>query len=495
VGPAAAPAAAAPTATAAATAFGTNSEGGAGGTAGRPLKVNRDLRLYEARRLRQLGDRTPGGKARKARSYARAEALFREVMAMDPTDGRSYVGLGKLLLSQRRADEARAVYQAGCDNTGGENAYIWQSWGVLEARQGHAKEARKLFDAATVADPAHAGTWHSWGNLEERQGNPERARDLYIRGLKFSPAERPPQYLLQSLALLASRNGRVPEARAWFERSLDLNEDQPSMWESWGSMEARLGNEEEARQYFQNALSGSNSRYAWLSWGRWETRWGNHQTGRDILKVAHRRYPADVPIIQALALAEAELGRVEVARGLFVKATRRDARHQPSWQAWAMLEWEEGAVERARELFQQGVWAEPTSKDVVALFKAWGDLEASQANVNMARAMYQCAVRADVRSKRSWYALAELEETEGNIQMAEELRATAEEIMKREVDSSVEFGPSALDEKLWTERFSGEVKPRIRAFLANWKKAVAESNLPTPDPAYVPSVQYQGSRP
>ena len=136
-----------------------------------------------------------------------------------------------------------------------------------------------------------------------------------------------------------------------------------------------------------------------------------------------------------------------------------------------------------------------TSKDVVALFKAWGDLEASQANVNMARAMYQCAVRADVRSKRSWYALAELEETEGNIQMAEELRATAAEIMNREVDSSVEFGPSALDEKLWTERFSGEVKPRIRAFLANWKKAVAESNLPTPDPAYVPSVQYQGSRP
>ena len=40
-----------------------------------------------------------------------------------------------------------------------------------------------------------------------------------------------------------------------------------------------------------------------------------------------------------------------------------------------------------------------------------------------------------------------------------------------------------------------EIYPVVRAFLANWKKAVAESNLPTPDPAYVPSVQYQGSRP
>ena len=43
-----------------------------------------------------------------------------------PEDGRSYVALGKTLCKQSKMNEARAVYEKGCQATQGENSYIWQ---------------------------------------------------------------------------------------------------------------------------------------------------------------------------------------------------------------------------------------------------------------------------------------------------------------------------------------------------------------------------------
>ncbi len=42
----------------------------------------------------------------------------RRCLALDPSDARAYVVLGKTLLLQKRYDEARALYQDGCSNTG-----------------------------------------------------------------------------------------------------------------------------------------------------------------------------------------------------------------------------------------------------------------------------------------------------------------------------------------------------------------------------------------
>lgn len=69
--------------------------------------------------------------------------LFR-CLAMDATDGRTYVALGKLLTQQRRSEEARAVYEEGCTATAGANAHIWQAWATLEARSGNTSKARKV---------------------------------------------------------------------------------------------------------------------------------------------------------------------------------------------------------------------------------------------------------------------------------------------------------------------------------------------------------------
>lgn len=57
-----------------------------------------------------------------------AEASLRACIAIDSADARSYVVLGKLLLQQKRYDEARKLYADGTTATGVEyhTHMIWQ---------------------------------------------------------------------------------------------------------------------------------------------------------------------------------------------------------------------------------------------------------------------------------------------------------------------------------------------------------------------------------
>lgn len=49
-------------------------------------------------------------------------------MEVFPEDGRPYVSLGKLLVQQRRYDEALALYEEGCTATGAPTAGSCWAW-------------------------------------------------------------------------------------------------------------------------------------------------------------------------------------------------------------------------------------------------------------------------------------------------------------------------------------------------------------------------------
>lgn len=54
----------------------------------------------------------------RKRLLRESEAGLRYCMETDPTDPRAYVSLGKVLLQQKRYDEARKLYADGTTNTG-----------------------------------------------------------------------------------------------------------------------------------------------------------------------------------------------------------------------------------------------------------------------------------------------------------------------------------------------------------------------------------------
>ena len=69
-----------------------------------------------------------------------------------------------------------------------------QTWAMLEVQCGNVDSARKLFDAALVADERHVAAWHGWAVLELREGHAKKARELLERGQKLCGAN---EYILQ----------------------------------------------------------------------------------------------------------------------------------------------------------------------------------------------------------------------------------------------------------------------------------------------------------
>eukprot|EP00882_Tetradesmus_deserticola_P020389 GHRQ01022028.1.p1 GENE.GHRQ01022028.1~~GHRQ01022028.1.p1 ORF type:complete len:331 (+),score=89.53 GHRQ01022028.1:166-1158(+) len=210
----------------------------------KPLRINLDLKLYRARLARMQAALAVDPEA-KRQLLRQAEASLRTCLALDSSDARGYVVLGKLLVQQKRYDEARKLYADGTTATGNTSPYIWAAWGYLESLTGNVSRARKLFDAAIVVDATHAAAWHKWGMLEMRQGNYLRARDLWTSGISKCRRvkSRSNTYLYCSLAVMAAELGKLSEARAWFQEGTRMAEGRAScaLWHAWAMTEARLG--------------------------------------------------------------------------------------------------------------------------------------------------------------------------------------------------------------------------------------------------------------
>ncbi|KAL3338776.1 hypothetical protein AABB24_027748 [Solanum stoloniferum] len=374
----------------------------------KPLKVNLDLALYKAKIL-----------ARKFQ-YADAEKILQQCIDVWPEDGRSYVALGKILSKQSKLNEARTVYEKGCQATQGENPYIWQCWAILENRMGNLRRARELFDAATVADKKHIAAWHGWAVLELKQGNIKKARNLLGKGLKFCGGN---EYVYQTLALLEAKAKRYERARYLFKQATRCNRKSCASWLAWAQLEAQLENNRTARQLFEKAVQASpKNRFAWHVWGVFEANLGNIDQGRKLLTIGHMVNPRDPVLLQSLGLIEYKNSSANLARVLFRRASQLDPRHQPVWIAWGWMEWKERNISSARELYQKALSINSTTESAARCLQAWGVLEQRAGNLSAARRLFRSSLNINSQSYITWMTWANLEEDQGNSIRAEEIR-------------------------------------------------------------------------
>ncbi|KAK4373456.1 hypothetical protein RND71_008840 [Anisodus tanguticus] len=393
------------------------------GSGEKPLKVNLDLPLYKAKIL-----------ARKFQ-YADAEKILQQCIDVWPEDGRSYVALGKILSKQSKLNEARTVYEKGCQATQslhlagylvGDHLFKFEDgppqncWAILENRMGNLRRARELFDAATVADKKHIAAWHGWAVLELNQGNIKKARNLLGKGLKFCGGN---EYVYQTLALLEAKARRYERARYLFKQATKCNRKSCASWLAWAQLEAQLENNCAARQLFEKAVQASpKNRFAWHVWGVFEANLGNIDQGRKLFQKGHMVNPTDPVLLQSLALIEYKNSGANLARVLFRRASQLDPRHQPVWIAWGWMEWKEGNISTARELYQRALSINSTTESAARCPQAWGVLEQKSGNLSAARRLFRSSLNINSQSYITWMTWANLEEDQGNSVRAEEIR-------------------------------------------------------------------------
>ncbi|KAK1319243.1 hypothetical protein QJS10_CPB04g01009 [Acorus calamus] len=374
----------------------------------RPLEVNREIALYRAKVLTRNF------------KFKEAEEILKKCLSIWPEDGRAYVALGKLLSKQSRTEEARSVYEIGCQATQGENSYIWQCWAVLENKAGNVRRARELFDAATVADKRHVAAWHGWAVLEIKQGNVKKGRHLLAKGLKFCGGN---EYIYQTLALLEARGGRFEQARYLFRQATICNPKSCASWLAWAQVEMQQENNYAARRLFEKAVQASpKNRFAWHVWGIFEANQGFIDKGRKLLNIGRALNPRDPVLLQSLALLEYKYSTANLAQVLFRRASELDPRHQPVWIAWGWMEWKEGNLATARELYQKALSINSSSESAARCLQAWGVLEQRVGNLSAARRLFRSSLNINSQSYVTWMTWASLEEEQGNAIRAEEIR-------------------------------------------------------------------------
>ncbi|GER25629.1 pre-mRNA splicing factor [Striga asiatica] len=418
------------------------------GSGEKPLSVNLDLALYKAKIL-----------ARNYR-YEEAEEILRKCINYWPEDGRPYVALGRTLSKQSKTNEARDVYDKGCQATQGENPYIWQCWAVLENKMGNSRKAKELFDAATVADKKHIAAWHGWAVLEMKQGNIRKARNLLGKGLKFCGGN---EYIYQTLALLEVKAKRFKEARYLFKQATKCNAKSCASWLAWAQLEVRLENNRAARMLFERAVEASpKNRFAWHVWGVFESNLGNVDLARKLLKVGHAVNPRDPVLLQSLALLEYKYTSANIARVLFRRASELDPRHQPVWTAWGWMEWKEGNLGTARELYQNALSINVTSESAARCLQAWGVLEQRAGNPSAARRLFRSSLNINSQSYVTWMTWASLEEDQGDSVRAEEIR-----------DLYFQQRTEIVDDASWVMGFMDIIDPAIDSIkrLLNMEKS------------------------
>lgn len=154
---------------------------------------------------------------------------------------------------------------------------------------------------------------------------------------------------------------------------------------------------------------------------------------RQLFQAADQASEGKNPVLlNAWALMEQELKKIEQATTLFERATTADPKHAPSWQAWALMEERLGHTEKARELYEQGTKADPKHAPV---WQAWALMEERLGNTEKARELYDKGTKADPKHAQVWQAWAVMEERLGHTDKARERYRTATEVAPDNVPS------------------------------------------------------------
>ncbi len=144
--------------------------------------------------------------------HAEAEALYRQLIAMQPDNAAAHHWLGFLLQQAGRIDEAAGPMAVSLQLDATQPAWFY-NFGILLALRQQDAEAAQAFMEAIALQPDNYYSWTNLGALLEKNATPDsvrQAEQAYRRAMEIDPACADAYYLLSSLCV---EQGRFPEAK------------------------------------------------------------------------------------------------------------------------------------------------------------------------------------------------------------------------------------------------------------------------------------------
>ncbi len=247
-----------------------------------------------------------GWKLFQARELARAEQVYRKVLAFDSTVVRAWFMLAAVQQVQGQIEAAVTSYQQVL-RLEPDHVEALNNLGVAVHSQGKVEDALLCLRRALALKPDYADAHSNLGNALQEQGNVELAVASYERALELDPGHFDAH---NNLGNALRVQGRLAESVASYERALAIRPDDPQVrmsrslcWlemgdfeRGWAEYEWRLKCEEFAIPPFRQPM-----------WA------GEPLDGRTILLYADHGLGDSIQFIRYAPMVRARGGRVIVA--------------------------------------------------------------------------------------------------------------------------------------------------------------------------------------
>ena len=140
-------------------------------------------------------------------------------------------------------------------NSGLESRRNYFGYGVIYFQGGYYAQAEASFQLSLKDDPSSAEALYGLGSVYLKQERNSEAREAFERTVKLK-ADSPNTLTnaWNNLGLLAAREGKMPEAKSYFQEALRLNPDHLVALDNLGSVYRRLQDWDAARITLQRAL-------------------------------------------------------------------------------------------------------------------------------------------------------------------------------------------------------------------------------------------------
>lgn len=155
------------------------------------------------------------------------------------------------LIEKKRLPEAREVLEKALKVNPNDEDLLYQ-YGALIDRAGDRKGALAIMRRIVARNPENADALNYIGySLVEENRDLDHALALIKKADTLKPGNG---YIVDSLAWAYFRLGRGEDAWREIQRAIELDRDDPTMWEHYGDIAAKLGHRAKARQAYNNAL-------------------------------------------------------------------------------------------------------------------------------------------------------------------------------------------------------------------------------------------------
>ncbi|MBD2161254.1 tetratricopeptide repeat protein [Limnothrix sp. FACHB-1083] len=342
-------------------------------------------------------------------------------------------------------EQARKLFQAAT-KADPNDAPAWQAWAVMEKELKNHEQARKLFEAATKADPNHAPAWQAWAVMEKELKNHEQARKLFQAATKADPNHAP---AWQAWAVMEKELKDYPQARKLFQAATKADPVNVMNRQAWEQFEKKHGTIETRRQFYQVITSLLARRHEWLTgylnnWAILEKDAGNPDRAAELFQQTLELKPQNSHAWQSWAIMEKERGNYEKADQLFAEAIQVNPDNLPAWQARALMQFELSNIDLARNLFKTAsqrslppkISPDQVNHNKAALYQPWSRLELSQGNSTKALKLAEQAVQLRKRGHYGYLARGKAYHKLGNWEAAQKDWITARNFLGKQLQKS-----------------------------------------------------------